>query len=278
MTGRHTVLLLATLLSGPGSVPAATPPQRVMSLNLCADQLLMALLPDSRLASITWLSRSEGDPALLARAQRLAVNHGTAEEVLRARPDLVVAGRFTTRELLRRSGIALLVIEPASDWDGIRAVTREVAAALGEPERGEQLLARMEAELAAAHALRPVEPVRLIGWGGAGNDVPGRDTLFNVILEAAGGVNVAARRNAPAAFDVEQVLRERPELLMRGAAYASTPALRNEAALHPALRKRYAERMITYPEAVYGCGVPRAAELAHELARRLAAVRTEQAP
>ena len=72
-------------------------------------------------------------------------------------------------------------------------------------------------------------------------------------------MNVAAQDVAPRTFDVEQVLRLRPQLLLRGAAYGGKPALRNAAALHPALRRQYAGRMLQYPEAVYGCGVPRAA-------------------
>lgn len=270
---RHAVLLLALCCGTSAGVAA---PQRVMSLNLCADQLLMALLPESRLVSITWLSRTEGDPELLALAARLPVNHGSAEEVLQVRPDLVVAGRFTTgttRALLKRTGVRLLEIEPVADWDGIRRVTREVAAAVGERERGERLLAAMDADLAALAARQAAEPVRVIGWGGAGDDVPGRDTLFNTILETAGGLNVAAQDVAPRTFDVEQVLRLRPQLLLRGAAYGGKPALRNAAALHPALRRQYAGRMLQYPEAVYGCGVPRAAQLALALAAELDAVR-----
>ena len=169
---RHAVLLLALCCGTSAGVAA---PQRVMSLNLCADQLLMALLPESRLVSITWLSRTEGDPELLALAARLPVNHGSAEEVLQVRPDLVVAGRFTTgttRALLKRTGVRLLEIEPVADWDGIRRVTREVAAAVGERERGERLLAAMDADLAALAARQAAEPVRVIGWGGAGDDVP----------------------------------------------------------------------------------------------------------
>ena len=57
---------------------AAAAPQRVMSLNLCADQLLLALLPEQRIASLSWLSQTEGDPYWLTTAQRLPANHGTA--------------------------------------------------------------------------------------------------------------------------------------------------------------------------------------------------------
>jgi iron complex transport system substrate-binding protein len=242
-----------------------------MSLNLCTDQLLMALLPPQRIASITWLSRTEGDPALLPLARRLPINHGSAEEVLAARPDLVLAGRYTTtttRSLLRRAGIPVLEVDAASDWEGIRRITREVAAALGAESQGEQRLAAMDADLARLARTRPMNPVRVIGWGGTGEDVPGHDTLFNTILETAGGVNLAALDHGPRSFDLEQVLLADPQVVMRGAAYSSKPALRNSVATHRALRTQRA-RMITYPEAVFGCGVPRASRLALDLSATL---------
>jgi iron complex transport system substrate-binding protein len=248
---------------------AAPAPQRVLSLNLCTDQLLMALLPPQRIASITWLSRTEGDPALLDIARQLPVNHGSPEEVLAARPDLVLAGKYTTantRALLQRAGIPVLEVDPVTDWEGIRRVTLQVAAALGAQPRAHELLAAMDADLAQLAHERPVQPVRVIGWGGGGEDVPGRDTLFNTILETAGGLNLAAQDNGPRSFDIEQVLLADPQVVMRGAAYSGKPALRNSVATHRVLRERLGAHMITYPEAVYGCGVPRASQLARELA------------
>jgi iron complex transport system substrate-binding protein len=285
MPARYPILLpklLTMLLTVSGAVFAAAPdstpsaaPQRVMSLNVCNDQLLMLLLPPERIVSLTWLSRREGDPDLLALALQLPVNHGSAEEVLAARPDLVVAGRFTTgttRALLRRAGIPLLEVDPVQDWEAIRRVTREVAGRVGAVERGEALIAAMDAELALIEVERPYPPVRVMGWGGASEDVPSGETLFNTILETAGGMNVAAQASRRG-YDVEKVLRLSPEVLMRGAAYTGKPALRDVAALHPALRQRYAGRTLTYPEGIYGCGGPQAARWAHDLSRSLQAMR-----
>ena len=258
---------------------AATNPQRVMSLNLCADQLLLALLPEQRIASLSWLSQTEGDPYWLPTAQRLPANHGTAEEVLATHPDLVIAGAYTTsatRRLLARAGTPLLVLQPAQDWAGIRAVTRQVAAAVGERARGEQLLAQMDETLLQLQRQASPALLRVIAWSGSGTDVPGHDTLFDAILTAAGAVNVGAAVAGRADFDLERLLQLRPEVLMRGAAYAATPSVRGEAVNHPVLRKLYAGAQLTYPEAVYGCGVPRAAQMALQLRQQLAAVRTRR--
>jgi iron complex transport system substrate-binding protein len=174
--------------------------------------------------------------------------------------------------LLTRAGVPLLEVDAAQDWEGIRRVTREVAAALGEGKRGEALLMQMDATLLEAESLRMPQPVRTIGWGGAAEDVPGADTLFNTILVTAGGMNIAARPVGRSGFDLEQVLRAQPQVLLRGTTQAGGVALRTGVADHPALRALPALAVIEYPEGVYACGVPRAAELALELAQRLRAV------
>ncbi len=275
---RFLTVLGALTLAG---IARAEAPRRIVSLNLCTDQLLMALVPPERIASITWLSRSEGDPALLPLARRLPANHGSAEEVLALRPDLVVAGRFTTsttRALLRKVGVPLIEVDSANDWEAIRRITREVAAAVGASARAEELLRQMDAELVQLQRQRPAVPLRAIGWSGAGDDVPGSDTMFNTIIETAGAVNIGARPAGRGSFDLEQVLHARPEVLLRGAAYASKPALRSEVARHPVLRALPGVTTIEYPEAVYGCGVPRASRLAMELADQLGRLRQSHQP
>ena len=254
----------------------AAVPQRVMSLNLCADQLLLALLPEQRIVSLSWLSQTEGDPYWLTAARRLPANHGSAEEVLAAHPDLVIVGAYTTaatRQLLQRAGLPLLVLQPAQNWTQIRAVTRQVADAVGESARGERLLAQMDATLTRLQQQSAGSPLRVIGWSGSGNDVPGHDTLFDAILIAAGAVNVGAAVAGQVDFDLERLLQLQPEVLLRGASYAATPSVRGETATHRALRQRYAGAQLTYPEAVYGCGVPRAAEMAAQLRQQLLAIR-----
>ncbi|MEM9912788.1 MAG: ABC transporter substrate-binding protein, partial [Pseudomonadota bacterium] len=96
--------LLALLLAGCAAagtdVPGATQrPMRVMSMNLCTDQLVLALLPPERTASVTWLSRLPGQSLLVEEASQVGVNYALAEEVIDQRPDLVLAGKFTNPAL-----------------------------------------------------------------------------------------------------------------------------------------------------------------------------------
>jgi iron complex transport system substrate-binding protein len=270
---RLSAAILALLCAA--TAAAAPVPRRIVSLNLCTDRLLLALVPPQRIASLTWLARSDGDPAERAAALQLPQNHGSVEEVLAAHPDLVLAGRYTTattRALLRRVGVPMLEVDAPQDWDGIRRITREVAAAVGEVPRGEALLAHMDEALAGIAALPVAAPVRAIGWDGAAGDVPGADTLFNTILSTAGAQNIAARPTGRGGFDLEQVLRARPRVLLRGTSSTGGDSLRGELARHPVLRAVPGMTVIDYPESAWACGVPAAADYARALADTLRAL------
>ncbi|HEX3753669.1 MAG TPA: ABC transporter substrate-binding protein [Rhizomicrobium sp.] len=248
------------------SVTAAlAEPQRIMSLKLCTDELLMDLAPPSRIASVTFLSREKSALRLWPQAAKLRVNHNTAEEVLAQKPDLILTDTFTSPSMLAliaHSGARVVEVPPAEDFAGIRRATRQVAAAVGEEARGEALIARMDAQLGALATGRPKRVIRVAGWGGGGY-VPGRGSLFDAILRAAGGRNIVAA--ADGYYDVESLLAARPDILAFGDDYNDTPSLRADQNDHPVLMKFFAHRRIIYPSALYGCGAPESAAAAIRL-------------
>lgn len=146
------MLVGAVLCAAPVHPSVAQVPQRIMSLNICTDQLLLALVPERRIASVTFMAREQQPLRLWPMAARIPVNYGSAEEVLAARPDLVLTGPFMpalTRQLLERSGARIVEVPLAEDFDQIAAVTRSVARALGAEARGEVLVAHMREDLRA---------------------------------------------------------------------------------------------------------------------------------
>lgn len=248
----------------------AAPPQHVMSLNLCTDQLLLDLLPPQRIASITYLSRSRDKAIHWAQAAGVPINHGLAEEVLAEQPDLVLVGTYTTvaaRRLLKKVGVAVLEVAPANSFDDIRSTTRKVAAALGEQEAGERLLANMDATLHELAATRPSHVVTVAGWDGGGS-VPGQGTLFDAILRAAGGVNIASTSatTRSGSFGIEELLAAHPDVLAYSASRDdAAPSLRSDVSRHPLVQEIYRHRRVSYPEILYSCGLPESAQAAVDL-------------
>jgi iron complex transport system substrate-binding protein len=268
-----TIMIAVSVCTAPVCVGAAAP-QHVMSLNLCTDQLLLDMVPPQRIASLTFLARSPSDAVHWREAATIAVNRGYAEEVLASKPDLVLAGTYTTagtRQVLKQLGVPLVEVPPASNFDEIRTVTRQVAQALGESAAGEKLLARMDATLSALELERSERIITVAGWNGSGA-VPGKGTLFDAILTAAGAVNIAATMHGirSGSFDIEELLIARPDVLAYGAGNGA-PALREDSDQHPLILRLYQHRRVAYPEALYSCGIPEAADAAVALRASLLA-------
>lgn len=246
----------------------AAPPQRVMSLTVCTDELLMDLAPPSRIASISYLSREKAALKLWPEAARLPVNHNSAEEILTQKPDLVLTLVYAStdmRGLLEKSGIRFLEVPQAGDFDQIRAVTRMVGDAIGESARAAQLIARMDATLRELATGKPKQTIRVVGWGGGGF-VPGGDSLFNAVLDEAGGRNIAVHDSY---YDVESLIAAKPDILAFADDYIDTPSLRRDQDDHPLLMRLFANRRIVYPAAYFGCGTPESAGAALKLRGQL---------
>ena len=251
------------LLGGAPALPAAPGPQHVMSLSMCTDNLLLELLPAERIASVTYYSREPSNSYQWPQAANVRINFGTVEEVLAEKPDLVLAGTYTTpaaRSLLKRLHWPLLEVPPATDFDEIRTVTRQVAHALQRDAIGEALIAKMDSTLRELASTQPPQNIRVAAWG-EGGSIPGKGTMFDSILRAAGGVNIAASLNSGAytSFDVEQLLLAHPDILAYASNITDTPGLNTDLARHPLILKLYSERQVTYPSALYSCGVAESA-------------------
>jgi iron complex transport system substrate-binding protein len=252
---------LAVTLAAAYAIPAgalATGTDRVVSLNLCTDQMLVLLAPEKVLA----LSSLARDPALsfvAAEAATLPTVRASAEAVLRLRPDLILAGPYgaqATVALLQQEGIPLLRIGLVQDFAGIRQMTRSLAATLGVPERGEALLAAMDASLEALpHADRQM---RAIVWQARGLTA-GPGTLLDAVLRAAGLTNASDGRR----IGLEGLLRHPPDLLVVATA-PGYPSLASELLDHPALAD-LPRRAI--PPALTICAGPFTARAAALLAR-----------
>ncbi|WP_343293475.1 ABC transporter substrate-binding protein [Vandammella animalimorsus] len=202
----------------------ATRPQRIVSLNLCTDQILLQLVERSRIAA---LSRLAADPAssMLAEAARgIPSVRGSAEEVLALQPDLVLVGTHTTlhtTQMLRRFGIPVLAVPGADGFADAQAQILLVARSTGDEARGQQLVQRMQAAqqaLAASVAAENPNAVQrpTAALYGANGHSAGAGTIYDDMLGLAGWRNAAAEAGVPGygQLPLERLVAQRPELLL----------------------------------------------------------------
>jgi iron complex transport system substrate-binding protein len=255
--------LLAALLLAAGT--AAAKPARVVSLNLCADQFVVALAERDRIAALSPLAADPALSAVAAEAEGIPRARPIAEEVLPLRPDLAIAGPWGAARvaaMLDSRGVAVLRLGLAEDFAAILAQLRKVAAALGETGRGEALAGAIARELAAIPP-RP-EPRRALVWQARGF-VPGRFTLPDAVLRAAGLAN-AAPFAGYGFVSLERLLADPPDLLVTAPA-AFPPSLSEALLEHPALARAAIPRARIDP-AWLACGGPATVRAVQTLATR----------
>lgn len=245
-------------------LPANAQPQRIVSMNLCTDELLMRIVDPSRIAAITHLSKQAVNAplGLDAIASKLAVNHGLAEEVIALKPDLILAGSFTTSTataLLRRLGYTVLIFEPENSFDDMRANIRKLAAATGDTAKAEQIIADFDARLAALQARIPDDRRPIFADIGVNNYITGDDTLYAEVVNAAGyrTLGQALGFSGYRTVALEQILTVRPALMSTATPWTSPPSLSTMALRHPALRAMTARTpQVEIPERYTTCGAP----------------------
>jgi len=135
---------------------------------------------------------------------------------------------------------------------------------------GEALIAKMDLTLQELAATKPPQIIRVAAWG-EGGSVPGKGTLFDAILRAAGGINVAASADGGPylSFGMEQLIIARPDVIAYASNTTDTPGLNTDLAQHPVILRLYSGRRVTYPSALYSCGVVESANAAVELRAKL---------
>jgi iron complex transport system substrate-binding protein len=280
--GRGCLVLAAAMLLAAAPRPAAEQasgkPTRIVSLNMCADELVLRLADPQHIASVTWLSRDPRDSNVASLAARVPVNHGLAEEIIPLKPDLVVAGAHTTRTavaMVRRVGVPLDELDVPENLEDVRRQIRRVAGLVGEPERGEKIIDGMNVALAALPAAPQSGRPRAIVLNPNGVTV-GKGTLVDELMTRAGLVNVAAQIDLGNYGQVPlEVLVANPiDVLILGSSRDGAPSLATEILRHPvlsALARR--ARLVVMPGRLWSCGGPAVVEAIERLARVAEVVR-----
>lgn len=254
-------LFLATILSlAAFSAAAAEVPRRVVSLNLCADQLLLRLADREQIASLSPFAHDPRQSFLVEDAKALPANKGSGEQILMESADLVIAGRFDSKpklQLLADKGVPTLLLDAWRDLEHGRAQVRMMAERLGHPERGEALIAEIDAALVRAKGAAPAERTVFVMF--RRGFVLGSDNFMNALLRHVGLRPMQGDLGLPQGGMVrlETLVATPPDYAMIGR--EGLAAVDNGTAflLHPALVAAVPpERRITLDNKLATCGGP----------------------
>ena len=271
------IVALATLGGFYCAPASAADFPRIVSMNVCTDQLVLRLadpaqiLGLSRFSREAWLSRPGSDN------RRYPMLSGGAEDVLVLRPDIVVASLFdkrSTRELLKANGLRLAELAVPRTLDEAKLQIREMGEITGHPDRAAVEIARLDAALARARQAVAGKHYRVLplsrrGWAAGSDSFVGSLLRETGLFNAAGDLGFEMGGFA----SLEAIVSTKPDLILVSQAGDFARDDGQAFLLHPALERFYpAQKRIVIPERLTECGGVMLAEALDVLVKELARV------
>lgn len=262
------LVALVALVGISGASQAATPRPRIVSINPCVDAVLMRVADPEQILAISHYSQDPQATSIpLDVAKRFKVTSATAEEVVALAPDVVMSGPHvspSTIFALERMHIRIEKFRVAESVLESEQQIRQIAAAVGAPERGETLIASIDHAIDAARA-QGDRTFSAVIWQGGGM-VPGRGTLADELLTRTGYRNLSAAYGLTkwGVLPLEYLIVSPPEVVLS----VGTGTVERDRMLdHPAIVK-LAQRVAfrKYPFRLMTCGGPTIIEAVARLA------------
>lgn len=130
----------------------AEKPKRIVSYSISTDEILMALVEPERIAALSRLVDDPGVSSIVKEAKQIPnrVQGQSVEGVLAFKPDLVIIPDFHPPEMLqsaRELGLKVYIYKTPSNVEGVKRSIRQLAALTGEKEKGEEVIAKMDAKI-----------------------------------------------------------------------------------------------------------------------------------
>jgi iron complex transport system substrate-binding protein len=247
-----------TALALPGNAASAATLPRLVSMNVCTDQLVLTLADPEQILGLSRFSR-DGWQSKAGDLSRYPVLSGGAEDVLLIRPDIVVASAFdkrSTRELLKAKGLHLAELAVPQTLDEARQQIREAGDITGHPDRAAAEIARLDAALARARRAVSERHYRVLplsrrGWVAGSDSFVGSLLRETGLRSAAGDLGFAFGGFA----SLEAIVNLRPDFIVVSQAGDTARDDGQAFLLHPALERFYPpEKRIVIPERMTECG------------------------
>jgi iron complex transport system substrate-binding protein len=277
---RRLLFLLSIALVPDAGVVAEPIPRRVVSINVCADQLAMLIAAEGQLHSVSKLAADPAGSVLSDKANHYVLNAGFAEEVFMMHPDLVLAGTYTARTsvaMLRRLGVRVVDLPPTNTFDEIRQQIRHVGHLLGREPRAEELVAALDADLAALPPPQAAQPRPLAVLHYFNNYTSGAGTLAGEVVTRAGFRNLGSEIGLVGTvhLPLERLVMAAPDVVIAENKTEQVQILAYDGFDHPALRAVTGGKpFISIPDKYWVCGAPFTAEAVRRLAREATMHRT----
>jgi len=126
-------------------------PQRIVSLSLGTDEILLSLVAPVRLAAVTYLADDAGISNVAELSKQVPGRvKANLESIIGLQPDVVIVADWQPIELIKSiqdAGIAVYVYKTPATINEVKKVIQELASLVGEEAKGTELVAKMDTDL-----------------------------------------------------------------------------------------------------------------------------------
>ncbi|MFN3229924.1 MAG: ABC transporter substrate-binding protein [Asticcacaulis sp.] len=255
------MVLAAPVMARPSQVP-----RRVVSLDQCADQYVMALMPRDQIAGVSHRA-DDADSHFALKSKGLRFVRPSADSLLRAGVTDVVrswGGDARLLATLRRHGVRVHELDYVTDLDRARTELVRIADLLDSTDRARPLLTAFDQTRARYRgALNGQTALYYTPSGFTSGD----GSFVNALLREAGLTNLEpVAKFHP--LGPERVLTAQPDLYVLGF-YDDTYRMRRAPGRHPlVLNHIQRARHVALPGRLLGCPAWFAVEALERLARK----------
>ena len=134
-------------------VTFSSKPKRILTFSMYTDQIVLGLVTSDHLAGINVLLEDPDESNIIPIARKVPrkIGNPSAEEVLSMKPDLVIVSNWMDAakiQSMRDLGLKVVSVKGPETIQDVRDVVTVIDAAIGEPEKGKQLIRLMDDKLA----------------------------------------------------------------------------------------------------------------------------------
>ncbi|MBL4865855.1 MAG: ABC transporter substrate-binding protein [Pseudomonadales bacterium] len=259
---RGIIVVVIMLACAPIQGNASSQAKRVVSINLCTDELLLSLAERHQILSVSFLSTQPEYSYYWDQLDGISINRGLAEEILPLKPDLVLAGKYTTVaavNFLRAFGLNVEQIEIPQDFAGVYSSIRKVGELIGAEKKAKVIISEMKLKMDNIRKRTAGQPTLQAAILAPNNFTSGINTFKSKLIEAAGFENIAGRYGIDwyGTLSLEHIVESQPDVLIIDNSTANKNSLADRLLQHPALRRGMLNtKILDMPPALWACGGP----------------------
>ena len=196
---------------------------RIVSLTLSGDEMLLGLVPENRIAGLSGKINEDKEISnIVDKAKKFPKVEGNEEVLMSLEPDLIIVADWLSKRITdigAITGAKVYFYKTPSSYEEQKKLIRDLANLVEEKENGEKLIKNMDDRLKAlqnkiAKNYKGVKP-RILMYTSF-STTSGKNTTFNDMVKLINGVNVVAEAGIDGFKDIskEKVIELNPDIII----------------------------------------------------------------